>query len=148
MRHIEIDFEVFKALTARRRDESHTYNEVIRELLDIDSGSAVHKPAPLRENGMITIAEFANAGRAATSGFATRGLFLPNGTLFRATHKGSSYGARIVDGKWLNEEGTEHGSPSAAASAITGNNVNGWRFWQAKRPSDTEWRTLDGLMKS
>jgi len=33
MAAIEIDFDVFKELTQRRRDESVTYNDVIRALL-------------------------------------------------------------------------------------------------------------------
>ena len=147
MQQIDIDFEVFKALTSRRRSESHTYNEVIRELLDIDCGSVVHKLTPMHEL-QSTIANIAKGGRVPTSGFVIRGLFLPNGTLLRATHKGATYGAQIADGKWLSDDGSIYGSPSAAASAITQNNVNGWRFWQAKRPSDPDWRNLDMLPKA
>jgi hypothetical protein len=145
MQQIEIDFEVFKALTARRRSETHTYNEVIRELLDIDVGKAVVS------SSLDRIAEIgANLSDALTytKGFAARGLMLPNGTQLRATHKGAVYNAMVSDGKWVNEDGTIWSSPSAAATSITGNNVNGWRFWQAKRPSDTEWRNLDMLPKS
>ena len=32
---IEIDFEVFKELTARRTHEGHTYNEVLRDVLGL-----------------------------------------------------------------------------------------------------------------
>jgi predicted CopG family antitoxin len=145
MQQIEIDFDVYKALTALRRSESHTYNEVIRELLDIDVGKAVVG------SSLDRIAEIgANMSDALkyTKGFAARGLMLPNGTQLRATHKGSSYQATILDGKWIGEDGQSHTSPSSAASAITGNNVNGWRFWQAKRPSDIDWRNLDMLPKS
>ncbi len=139
MQQIEIDFQVFKELTARRRSESHTYNEVIRELLDIDEASPTfEEPLTTRISGVLD-----NAFRTPTSGVSFRHLFLPNGTLLRATHKGSAFGATIMDGKWVNDDGSHSASPSAAAKAITGNNVNGWRFWQAKRPSDTEWRNLD-----
>ncbi len=31
MQHIEIDFDVFKELTARRKHETHSYNAVLRE---------------------------------------------------------------------------------------------------------------------
>lgn len=148
MQQIDIDFEVFKALTVRRRSESHTYNEVIRELLDIDEGKAVHDPSPLLQVGLDISNSLSQIGTGQSSGISLRGIFLPNGTLLRATHKGTSYRAQIQSGKWINEEGKSFGSPSAAASAITNNNVNGWRFWQAKRPSDTEWRNLDMLPKS
>lgn len=33
---IDIDFEVFKALTALRHNETHSYNSVLRELLKLD----------------------------------------------------------------------------------------------------------------
>ncbi len=143
MQQIEIDFQVFKELTARRRSESHTYNEVIRELLEIDEASTVHEPAPLLKNMALIGSVIASASKGPTSGVFFRHLFLPNGTLLRATHKGSAFGATIMDGKWVNDDGSHSASPSAAAKSITGNNVNGWRFWQAKRPSDTEWRNLD-----
>ena len=148
MQQIDIDFEVFKALTLRRRSESHTYNEVIRELLDIDSGSSVYELPPAFKAANEIVSSIASIGRGTTTGLNLRGLFLPNGTMLRATHKGATYNAQIVDGKWLNSDGSIYGSPSAAASAITQNNVNGWRFWQAKRPSDSEWRNLDMLPKS
>ena len=148
MQQIDIDFDVFKALTVRRRSESHTYNEVIRELLDIDKGEAIHDAAPLEQVDLDLNKSLARITTGPTSGIKLRGLFLPNGTLLRATHKGGAFSAQIADGKWVSEDGIEHGSPSAAASAITNNNVNGWRFWQAKRPSDSEWRNLDMLPTS
>jgi hypothetical protein len=149
MQQIEIDFEVFKALTALRRSETHTYNQVIRELLDIDKGVAVRDDPQFIKN-MKALAALPDlvVRSGPTTGFALRGLILPNGTLLRATHKGSSYQAMILDGEWVGEDGKTHTSPSSAASAITGNNVNGWRFWQAKRPSDSDWRNLDMLPKS
>ena len=137
MQSIEIDFEVFKALTALRRSESHTYNQVIRDLLDLGTS---HPAAFSGLEGMGEAIEKTMLG-----GFESRGLFLPNGTQLRATHKGKGYSASIRGGQWVAENGQKFTSPSAAASAITQNNVNGWRFWQAKRPSDSEWRNLDAL---
>jgi hypothetical protein len=147
MQQVDIDFEVFKALTARRRSESHTYNEVIRELLDIDGGSPVHAAAPIVQAMSSLANSFPILKEGPTTGIKLRGLFLPNGTLLRATHKGTGFDAKIIDGKWVNGDGAVYDSPSAAASAITQNNVNGWRFWQAKRPSDSDWRNLDMLPK-
>jgi hypothetical protein len=145
MQQIDIDFQVFKALTLRRRSESHTYNDVIRELLDIDEGKPIVANAL---EDLVKVGENLRIAMTHTKGFSARGLFLPNGTQLRATHKGAPYHAQISDGRWVNEDGAIWQSPSAAASSITGNNVNGWRFWQAKRPSDSEWRNLDMLPKS
>jgi hypothetical protein len=144
MPQIEVDFDTWKALTTRRRSEAHTYNDVIREALDIDKGKTVHALPPLLE-AVAGITQFNLNGPA--KGMSFRGLFLPNGTLLRASYKGSHYVAKIDDGKWINEDGQEYGSPSAAATAITNTNANGWRFWQAKRPSDGEWRSLDAIPK-
>jgi len=136
---IEVDFEVFKALTSLRQHENHTYNQVIRELLDL--GEPVLSILP-------DIDKFGDAlSRTLSGGFLTRGLFLPNGTSLRATYKGVPYIASIKDGEWIAMDGTPQTSPSAAARAITNTNVNGWRFWQARRPSDDDWKFLDALPK-
>lgn len=146
MQQINVDFDVWKALTVLRKSEAHTYNQVLRDLLKIgpenDHGTVVRSlDDTMRGIGVIT----RTLGERLSGGFQTRGLFLPNGTMLRATHKGQSYAAKIAEGVWVDSDGKAHTSPSAAASAITGNNVNGWRFWQAKRPSDAEWRNLDSL---
>jgi predicted CopG family antitoxin len=148
MQQIDIDFEVFKQLTARRRSESHTYNEVIRELLEIDKGETIWTGSEDRLAEEEQAEEDFYQSRGTAKGFSSRGLFLPNGTLLRATHKGANHSSQIIDGKWVSSDGMKYDSPSAAASAITKNNVNGWRFWQAKRPSDAEWRNLDMLPKA
>lgn len=132
MQSIEIDFEVFKALTAQREVESDTYNDVIRRLLGLDSKNANLSPL---------------TGDGPGEGFALRGLTLPNGTKLRVGYKGQLHTAEIRDGRWIDEHGVEHQSPSAAASSITQTNVNGWRFWEVKRPSDTDWRKLDSLQR-
>jgi hypothetical protein len=145
---IDVGFDVWKELTNRRRSESHTYDAVIRELLGMDEIAVVSgHSAPL--NAFYEVVKSKpEMSKGAVTGVSFRGLFLPNETMLRATHKGKTYGAKISDGVWLSEGGETFGSPSAAASAITGNNVNGWRFWQAKRPSDSEWRNLDMLAKA
>jgi hypothetical protein len=127
---IDIDFEVFKALTALRKRESHTYNDVLRELLKLG-------PSPNQ-----AVSETASAKGLLLRG----GLFLPDGTRLRVTYKGIEYLAEIRNGRWIDQAGTEHASPSSAAQHITRTNVNGWRFWEAKRPSDTDWRKLDALL--
>lgn len=147
MPQIEVDFEVWKALTLKRHSESHSYNDVLRELLDIDTASVIRENA-LAQSLVRWIEPVASLSMGPTTGIALRGLVLPNGTRLRATHKGTAHAAQIVDGKWVSDGGEVFGSPSAAATAITGNNVNGWRFWQAKRPSDGEWRILDSIPKN
>ena len=142
---IEIDFEVYKALTSRRHAESHSYNDVLRELLNLP-------PVEPQIHPDSAAAAMARAGAALSKGwtsapknmgFHSRGLFLPEGTQLRASYKNATYSARIFRGEWCHPDGTKHESPSAAATAITCNKVNGLRFWEALRPGDTEYRKLD-----
>lgn len=131
MQQIEVDFDVFKALTARRETESHTYNDVLRELLKLESSSIdVVRAPPKAEVGRII-----------------GGRFLPDGTILRAKYKGAFYLASIKNGEWVSDSGQAYESASAAARGVTKNSVNGLTFWEAKRPSDTEWITLKSVPK-
>jgi hypothetical protein len=125
---IEIDFEVWKALTVRRAHEGVTYNDVLRELLDLEPSEAIAGPMPDAES---------------VGGFTSRNLFLPNGTDLRGLYKRRLFSAQIRNGHWVDSDGRTHESPSAAARFITRNSVNGLRFWEAKRPGDHEFRRLD-----
>ena len=118
---VEIDFEVYKALTNRRATESTTYNDVLRELL---------KLPPSKAESQMTI-----------EGWTWKGVTLPNGTELRAEYKGKMYSAKIDGGKWV-QDGTQYSSPSAAAFAITESGINGWWFWSVKRPNDAAWVQL------
>jgi hypothetical protein len=46
---LDVDFEVFKALTNRRATESVTYNDVIRELLGLGKNGLAPTPAALSQ---------------------------------------------------------------------------------------------------
>ena len=137
---IDVDLDVFKGLTARILAEGQDHNDVLRDLLGLDSPIEADQP----ESHFSLIADVLSKP-AATSGFYSRGLLLPNGTKLRARYKGSQYFATIVDDNWIDSSGGQHASPSAAAKAITETSVNGWRFWEAKRPGDLAWRRLDIL---
>ena len=136
---IEIDFEVFKALTAQLRDERESYNDVIRRLLnfadhDLTSGGEVDWPGqPMVLQGLL----------GKTEGVWFSNVFFPEGTRFRATYKGKTYTGQIKNLQWLDENGQVRTSPSDAANAVSDTNVNGWRFWFAQRPYDQDWRRLD-----
>jgi hypothetical protein len=121
---IDVDFEVFKELTARRASESVTCNDVIRELLGLKNAVAT-TPKP---NGA----------------WVYRGVQFPDGTQLRATYKGKTYTAEIR-GASLLLNGLRQTSPSAAASYITKNNANGWDFWEVKRPGDASWLFMKQL---
>jgi len=73
-------------------------------------------------------------------------MALPNGTVLKKRFKGNLYEVLVKDGKiWVNGKG--YTSPSGSAIAITNTSVNGWQFWEVKRPDDIEFRLLHDLRK-
>lgn len=128
---IQVDFDVFKALTMRRASEEVTENDVLRQLL----GLSTRKGTPTQPSA------------PAPGDWITKGVRFPAGTEFRATYKGQTYLAR-VEGGALVLSGKRFDSPSAAAVSITRNPVNGWRFWEARLPGQAGWKIIEVLRKS
>ena len=147
MHTIPISLDVLKALTNRLKADDQTYDDVLRELLELDSPVEPEiEPAPFAMFADALTSQFEGLRRVQNGpGFYSRDLFLPNGTELRARYKGRLYEASIQDEKWLDDRGKERSSPSAAAGAITKTIVNGLRFWEGKRPGDSAWLRLDKL---
>lgn len=124
---IPIDFEVFKALTAKLESPSDTYNDALRRILHL---SARQRQA----NGRINH----------EGAWTLDGVTFPPGTEFRARYKGELHNGRVENGA-LVVNGRRFESPSPAAISITGSSVNGWRFWECRRPGDSKWVSIDGL---
>lgn len=141
---IKVTLEVYKKLTSMM-EEGQSYDDVIRDLLSMDSLIELERPGFI---GVEVGDAFQRSLHGRGSGFISRGLWLPNGTELRARYKQSEYKAKITNDEWVAEDKKTYSSPSAAASAITGTNVNGLRFWQARRPTDTGWRRLEVLVGS
>lgn len=146
---IDVDFDVFQTLTLLRRSEADTENEVIRRLLTLAGiepvkSATFDKIASKPEN---VLAKLRYNTNFSDSGAWIGNVHFPEATQFRATYKGRTYRARIENGRWLGEDGIVRQSPSEAASAISGTNVNGWRFWYGMRPDETEWSRLDEFRK-
>jgi hypothetical protein len=125
---IQVDFEVFKALTARRPSEDVTENDVLRELLGLKRRASTS----------------ASPRDSSSEDWVTKGVRLPPGTELRATYKGQTYLARVGGGA-LMLDGERFESPSAAAMKITRTPVNGWTFWQCRLPGQTKWQLLKAL---
>jgi hypothetical protein len=125
MTTINVDFEVYKELTARRRSEEMTENEVLREVLGLTKAGRSSNAVAMPDTGGIA--------------WVSKGVSFPHGTEFRATYKGQQFtgiaknGALVMNGKRFT-------SPSAAAVSITRNPVNGWRFWECLPPGSTKWK--------
>ncbi len=127
---IDVDFEVFKALTALRESEADSYSDVLRRVLNLP-----RRMMMLRDIGKPVV--------GLGVWFGT--VHFPEGTKFRATYKGQTFTAEIRDDRWVDQDGIVRKSPSEAAGAISGTNVNGWRFWYAQRPGEDCWNKLEDL---
>lgn len=130
MRTIEVDFDVYKALTMRRPSEDVTENDVLRELLGLPRGG---KPA-------------AAAHALEPGDWVSKGVRFPAGTEFRANYKGQTHLGR-VEGGALVLNAKRFDTPSAAAMSITRNPVNGWTFWECRLPGRASWQPLKALRK-
>ena len=131
MHTIEVDFDVFKQLTVRRPTEDVSYNDVIRELLGLGQskgGAAKGASGPSPDD------------------WVAKGVRFSAGTEFRANYKGQVRTGR-VEGGALVVNGQPYNSPSAAAVAVTGSPVNGWRFWECRLPGKSSWQLIESFRR-
>lgn len=131
MHTIEIDFDVFKALTNRRSSESISYNDVIRDLLGMEPKENINE----------------NKNPLGGAPLIAMGVKFKHGTNFRVIYKGKTYNAKVIDGFLVYNE-KRYSSPSMAGIAITGYNVNGWRFWEQYIPESNSWMKIERLRKN
>jgi len=129
MHTVEVDFEVWKELTARRESESVTCNDVLRKLLRLSPKTGTPEPDRREEDWWV------------------KGVRFPNGTEFQAKYKGEIYRGKVENGA-LVVGGKRFGYPSAAAVSITQNPVNGWVFWEAKLPGQPDWRVIKSFRRN
>jgi hypothetical protein len=125
---IDIDFEVFKALTTMRESENTTYNDVLRRILELPQIEAAPSPK----------------GPISGKSFIAEGVEFPNGTEFRMRHKGQWFTATVSDG-CLVQNGKGFSSVSKPACEITHTSVNGWKYWECRFPGHADWQSIDTL---
>lgn len=136
MRTIEIDFDLHKKIELERQSFDESPNDVLRRLTGIPTPSAPLKPAPA-------------SGKE--QGWTGDGVFLPDGTDIRMSYNGKTYEGVIKAGGAFAVGGGFFYSPSDAARAVAvtkkgkKTNLNGWNYWQVKRPTDTRWSLLSDL---
>lgn len=131
MPNIQVDFDVFKAITARRQSEDVTENDVLRQLFGLPSQRAL----PVA------------GGRHNPGDWVSKGVRFPQGTQLRGKYKGRLHLAEVHDGG-LVLNGKRYDSPSSAAMAITTSPANGWTFWEVKLPGRDNWQTMKELRKN
>ena len=128
MQTIQIDFDVYKVLTTKRKSESESYNDVLRQMLGLPFQSKHLLNGPSRA-------------------WIIKGVTFPEGTQFRANYKGKVYHAKIEGGQFM-MDGRRFDSPSQAAVYITKNSVNGWIFWEACLPGEATWKLLKSFRQN
>ena len=99
-------------------------------------------PAPVHEPRPAT-------GTPSVAGSWTgKSVTLPPGTELQARYKGKTLVAQVEGGRIV-YDGQGYATPSAAGVAATGRgrSVNGWIFWEVKRPGDSGWTLLSDLRR-
>ncbi|UCD88957.1 MAG: DUF2924 domain-containing protein [Desulfobacterales bacterium] len=71
-----------------------------------------------------------------------RGATFPHGTELRGRYKGHVYYGKVDNGAFV-LQGKSFLSPSAAATTITRNTVDGWLFWDCKLPGRSTWMSIN-----
>lgn len=136
VRTIEVDFDVHKRIELERQSFAETPNAVLRRLLNIDSGQPTPKP-------------ITPVGRT----WAGKGVTLSHGTELRMEYNGRVHTGIIQHGAWM-VEGGQYKSPSAAAGGVARTkdgkrtSLDGWIYWQVKRPGDTDWIGIGELRRT
>ncbi len=141
MRQIEVDFDVHKLIEAERLSFDEQPNEALRRLLGLPSHTGDSK---------IEITQLATAHRSWSD--QKLGIDLPHGTKLRMTYNRRTYEGEVLNGEWV-IEGRKFSSPSGAASGIAltkqggKTSLDGWIYWQVKRPKDRNWAPIRTLAR-
>jgi len=138
-RTIEIDFDVHRLIEIERRGFDETPNDVLRRLLGCEPNN---EPVKITGNKQLATTR--------QRPWSTDGVTLPHGTSIRMSYNGHIYSGSIQDGFWV-VGGEKFTSPSGAAGGVaitkkgTKTKLDGWIYWQVKRPGDTDWTVVQDL---
>ena len=156
-RKIEIDFEIHQLIEMERRSFDEPENAALRRLLNLDDAkrsddSEASADRRLAERLEQTLnSETGGEGRP----FIEDGVVIPSGTLARMSYlRGAQrYEGRFIDGnlKVGNETFTSFSS-AARSLAVTKDgsktSLNGWLYWEVKKPGSTKWERVWDLRES
>ena len=135
---IEIDFDVHRCIENERRSFAESPNDALRRLLRLPAASGSSKA-------------LASPSAVHQGSWSAKGVSLQNGTLVRMDYNQRRYEGAIVDGKWV-IGAKSFDSPSGAASGVgltkggRTTRLDGWKYWEVKRPGDENWVLLGSLI--
>jgi hypothetical protein len=138
LRPIEIDVEVFRFLEGRRTSFAQTHNDILRDL----AGLPAVKTTPAIET----------RDACDQGSWSWKGVTLPNGTKLRMSYNGQTHSGEIVQGAWY-VGGAIYRTPSAAAGSVARSkkgspvSLDGWEYWEIKKPDSDRWTPIDKLRK-
>jgi len=132
LRPIEIDVDVFRYLESHRSSFAQTHNDILRALAGL---------SPVSSGG---------TKPTETGQWSWKGVSLPNGTQLRMSYNGQTHTGEIVRGGW-HVAGAVYRTPSSAAGGVarskkgTPVSLDGWAYWEVKRPESSRWIKLNSL---
>ena len=132
MRTVQIDFDVFKAITARRTREEMSENDVLRDLFELGKADEEPADAPIALTTM--------DGRF----WQSEGVKFPVGMKLTHTFRSGHTVEAHVTENGLVVDGKVYGGLSPAGVAVAGYQLNGWRFWGLLNKGG-KWVTADSL---
>ena len=133
---IEIDSELYRLIETNRLTAAEAPNDVLRRLLRMG-------PAAKKVGG---------GGTGTVDAWSGSGVTLPDGTQLRMSYNRQTNYGEIRAGAWW-VDNTRYDTPSGAASAVARNKqgeitkLDGWRYWQVKKPGERAWTPLAELRK-
>lgn len=117
-RTIRVDDEVFAKLQSLAEPFVDTPNSTLRKLLGLDASSPVGAPRPTHRDQ--SLAPLLADGR----------LRAGQRLVWRRRNLRQEHHVTVVaDGSLRLDDGSTHSTPSAAATALAGNQQNGWRVF-------------------
>lgn len=139
LRPIEIDVDVYRFLESRRTSFAQTHNDILRDLAGLKSVAST--PSHGVGNG------------TDQGGWLWKGVTLPNGTKLRMSYNGQTHSGEVVQGAW-HVGGAIYRTPSAAAGGVARSkkgapvSLDGWGYWEVKKPDSDRWIPIAKLRKS
>jgi hypothetical protein len=147
LRQIEIDFDIHQMIELERRGFDELPYMALRRLLKLAEKEGTHSPTQSKE----AVHNLPATGKAGQPFYAD-GVLIPHGSLARMKY---ARGTQVYDGQFLNGKLVVNGvlytalSPAASALGITKSgkttSLDGWLYWEAKFPGESNWRRLSEL---
>jgi hypothetical protein len=145
MKTIEIDFDIHRLIELERKGFDEPENAALRRLLKLP-----RLDAPSTDKKAVNGSDEADTAAGIGVAWSWKGVVLPHGTQLRMDYRGQMVRGHVDQGKWV-IDGKSYTSPSDAAgsSVVTKSgerpSLNGWVYWEVKRPNDGNWRKLQSL---